>query len=140
MEITRGMYEGIIVPTALYGSETWILENKMKNRMDVAEMSCLGSMCRVTRRDRVKNEEIRRRCWLQRSLSGRGEAAVLRWFGHVERMEGERLVKKIYRAEVEGNRRRGRPRRRRMDGVKGCLSERGLSIPEAKECVKDRRE
>ena len=27
-----------------------------------------------------------------------------------------------------------------MDGVKGCLSERGLSIPEAEECVKDRRE
>ena len=38
------------------------------------------------------------------------------------------------------NRRRGRLRRRWMDGVKGCLSERGLSIPEAKECVKDRRE
>ena len=73
-------------------------------------------------------------------LSERGEAAVLRWFGHVERMEGERLVKKIYRAEAEGNRRRGRPRRRWMDGVKGCLSERGLSIPEAEECVKDRRE
>ena len=73
-------------------------------------------------------------------MSKRGEAAVLRWFGHVERMEGQRLVKKIYRAEVEGNRRRGRPRRRWMDGVNGCLSESGLSIPEAKECVKDRRE
>ena len=24
-----------------------------------------------------------------------------------------------------------------MDGVKGCLSERGLSIPEAKESIKD---
>ena len=35
------------------------------------------------------------RCGLQRSLSERGEAAVLRWFGHIERMEGERLVKKI---------------------------------------------
>ena len=57
-------------------------------------------MCGVTRRDRVRNEEIRRRCGLQRSLSERGEAAVLRWFGHVERMEGERLMKKIYRAEV----------------------------------------
>ena len=54
-------------------------------------------------------------------------------------MERERLVKKL-RAEVEGNRERGRPRRRWMDGVKGCLSDRGLSIPEAKECVKDRRE
>ena len=64
----------------------------------------------------------------------------MRWFGHVERLEGEILVKKIYEAEVEGNRRRGRPRRRWMDGVKGCLSERRLSIPEAKECVKDRRE
>ena len=51
---------------------------------------------------------------------------------HVERMEGERLVKKIYRAEVEGNRGRGRPRRRWMDGVKGCLRERGLIIPEVK--------
>ena len=48
-------------------------------------------------------------------------------------------MKKIYRAEVEGNRRRGRPRRRWMDGVKG-LSDRGLTVPEAKECVKDRRE
>ena len=27
-----------------------------------------------------------------------------------------------------------------MDGVKRCLSKRGLSIPEAEECVKDRRE
>ena len=94
----------------------------------------------LLRRDRVRNEEIRRRCGLQRSLSERGEASVLRWFGHVERMEGERLVKKIYRAEVEGNRARGRPRRRSMDGMKGCLSDRGLNIPEAKECVKDRRE
>ena len=46
----------------------------------------------------------------------------------------------LYQAEVEGNRKRGRPRRRWMDGVKGCLSERGLSIPEAEKCVKDRRE
>ena len=49
------------------------------------------------------------------------------------------MLKKIYRAEVEGNRGRGRPRRKRMDGVKGCLSDRGLSIPETKESVKDRR-
>ena len=26
------------------------------------------------------------------------------WFGHIERMEGERLMKKIYQAEMEGNR------------------------------------
>ena len=41
----RDMYEGIVVPTAMYGSEAWVLENKIKNRMDVAEMSCLRSIC-----------------------------------------------------------------------------------------------
>ena len=77
METKRGMYEGIVIPTALYGSEAWVLENKVKNRMDVAEMSCLKSTCGVTRRDGVRNEEIKRKCGLQRSLSERGEAAVL---------------------------------------------------------------
>ena len=57
-----------------------------------------------------------------------------------ERMEGGRLVKKIYRTVVEGNRERGRPKRRWMDGVKDCLNVRGITIQEAKECVKDRRE
>ena len=64
-----------------------------KNRMDVAELLCLRSMCGVTRRDKVRNKEIRRcACGLQRSLSERGKAAVLRWFGHIEIMEGERLA------------------------------------------------
>ena len=44
METKRGMYEGIVVPTAFYASEALVLENKVKNRMNVAEMSCLRSM------------------------------------------------------------------------------------------------
>ena len=58
-------------------------------------------------------------------MSEREEAAILRWFVHIERMEGARLVQKIYQAEVEGNRGRARQRRRSMDGVKGCLSDEG---------------
>ena len=49
MDTKKGMYEGIIVPTALYCSEAWVLENKVKNRMDVAEMSRLKTMCKITR-------------------------------------------------------------------------------------------
>ena len=36
METKRGMYEGIVVPTALYGSEAWVLETKVKSRMDAS--------------------------------------------------------------------------------------------------------
>ena len=136
METKRGMYEGIGVPTALHGNEAWVLETKIKNRMNVAEMSCLRSMCRVTKRDRVRNEEIRWRCGLQRSLSESGRAAILWWFGHVERMEEERLVKKIYQADVEGNGGEVDQGEGSLDGVKSCncLSDRRLNIPDAKEC------
>ena len=41
---------------------------------------------------------------------------------------------------MEGNRGEVDQRRRWMDGVKGCLSDRGLTIPGAKEYVEDRRE
>ena len=80
--LKRGMYEEIVVPTALYGIEAWVLEN----RVDAAEMSCLRNMYGVTKRDRVRNEEIRRKCGLQRNLNERWKAADLRWFGHIERM------------------------------------------------------
>ena len=37
-------------------------------------------------RDRIRNEEIRRRIGVQVGLSGGAESCVLIWFGHVERM------------------------------------------------------
>jgi len=33
------------------------------------------------------------------------------WFGHVDRMEEDRMPKKIFTQELEGTRRRGRPRK-----------------------------
>ena len=46
---------------------------------------------------------------------------MLKWFGHVERMGEERLVKRVYQANVEGNKGRGKPQRRWRDEVKGLL-------------------
>jgi hypothetical protein len=33
----------------------------------------------------------------------------IRWLGHLERMEEDRMTKKIFAEELEGTRRRGRP-------------------------------
>ena len=52
---------------------------------------------------------------------------VLKWFGHVEKMGMERLIKRVYRANVEGTRGRGRPQRRWKYEVKDLLLGRGLS-------------
>ena len=51
----------------------------------------------------------------------------LRWFGHVERMESDRLTKRVYESGVEGERVRGRPRMRLRGGIEGYLRERGVS-------------
>ena len=77
---------------------------------------------------------------------------MLRWFGHVERMEDERLTKKIYNAKACERRSRGRPRLTYEDQIKRVLSDgkikstrhrrkcmKGLmSVEEAKEICKSR--
>ncbi len=61
MSAKRGLYEGIVVPMALYGDETWNMGAAERKRLNVMEMRCLRSMCRVTRMDQMRNEEVRRR-------------------------------------------------------------------------------
>ena len=39
--------------------------------------------------DRVRNEEVRRRAGIEGELASRADQRVLRWFGHVERMNDE---------------------------------------------------
>ena len=43
------------------------------------------------------------------SVLERMERNVVNWFRHVETMGEERLVKRVYRATVGGNRESGRP-------------------------------
>merc|ERR1712237_41620 len=70
----------------------------------------------------------------------RMDQGVLRWFGHVERMEGERLVRRVYDSDARGMRGRGRPRKCRIDGTKEVMRRKGLVIQEARVCVQDRNE
>ena len=65
---------------------------------------------------------------------------VLRWFGHVERMENERLLKKVMNVKVDGRSARGRPRLGWMDGVKRALNDRRMDVREAREHARNRNE
>ena len=140
MDAKRRLYEGVVVPTALYGAETWNMSAVERKRLNVMEMRCLRSMCGVTRMDRIRNEEVRRRTGVVQEMAGRAEQRVLQWFGHMERMDEERLVKRIVGSEVRGVRTRGRPRMCWMDGVKRALDVRGLSVEQGRMIARDRNE
>lgn len=64
----------------------------------------------MTRFDRMRNVEVRRRTGVNCELAARVDRYVLRWSGHMERMEERRLVKKVMKAKVNGRGMRGRPR------------------------------
>ena len=61
----------MLVPTALYGAETWKVREADMSMLDVFEMRCLRSMVRVTRLDRMRNEEVRGQTEMERKLSER---------------------------------------------------------------------
>ena len=79
------LYEGVIVPTALYGEEAWAMRSAERRKVNFLEMKCLRCLVRLSRMDRVRNEEMSRRAGIERELARRADAdqSVLRWFGHV---------------------------------------------------------
>ena len=93
----------------------------------------------ASRMDKVRNEDVRRKAAIERELASRADQRVLRWFGHVERMDKYRMARRVLMAEVSVGRERGRPRLGWMDGVKVALGNRGMTMEAARQCTKDRK-
>ena len=104
------LYEEVIVPTALYGAEAWGMRSVERRKVNVLEIKCLRSLVGVSRIYRVRNEDVRRRAGIEMELASRADQRVLRWFGHVERMDDYqireqilyRMARRVLMAEVSG--------------------------------------
>ena len=101
-------------------------------------------MAGVSRLDRVRNEVVRARTGVRRELAARVDMNVSRWFGHEERMDNERLLKKVMNSKVDGSA-RGKPRPRLgwMDGVERALNDGRMDVRdvrEAREHARNRNE
>ena len=73
-----------------------------RRKANVREMKCLRSLVGVSRMDRVRNEEVRRRAGIEREFASRVDQRVLRWFGLVGRMDEYRMARRVLMAKVEG--------------------------------------
>ena len=65
-------------------------------------------------------------CDIKDSVVDRIGRAILRWFGHIERMNEEHLTRRIYVGNVEGKKMRGRPRKQWLQHVGDVMKERGI--------------
>ncbi|GBP89022.1 hypothetical protein EVAR_36617_1 [Eumeta japonica] len=87
----------------------------MKWRCDrcVVRVECLGKI------------DVQMRCGFKEGVVTRAERGILRWFGHLERMNEGRPTEQIYRARVcEGKVGKGRPTKSYADHI-GGVSKKG---------------
>lgn len=103
------MYKTIVQSILIYGSETWEMTNRDKQRISAVEMDFLRRSSRVSRLERVRNVVVRERIKKLDSTVDEIEKRRLVWFGHVHRMGDDRWPKKILHWRPLGRRKRGRP-------------------------------
>ena len=129
------VYKTVVRPAMMYGAETRAVKKAQEKKLDVAEMRMLRWMSGVTR---IRNERIRGTTKVG-EISKKVQKSRLKWYGHVLRREDEYVGKRVMAMEVPGERRRGRPKRRWLDGIRNDLSERELSRENAQDRAKWRR-
>ena len=125
------VYETLVLSLLLYNSETWALKEESKRRLLVFEMGCLRRIVGVSRRDRMRNTDIRRKAGVEEDIVQKITKRRLRYFGHVVRMPQSRFPNMAFYGQVHGQRSRGRPRMRWVDNIKKDCERIGISIYEA---------
>ena len=100
-------------------------------------MDDLRDLLCIRRMDKVSNAWIRQLCGVTKGVDEKIDESIFRWFGHVERMENNRIAKRGYVGECAGSRSFGSPRNRWMDTVKDYLKKRGLDVRQGRRMVHD---
>ena len=103
------LFNGTVMSILLYGSETWKGLKEVENRLRRFESNCLRKIMGIKWYDHVTEDEVRRRSG-QPSVIQKMKTHRWRYFGHVLRMNEERLPRQTLYWTPEGSRRRGRPK------------------------------
>ena len=78
------MYQSVIRPAMLYGMETVAMTEKQVGKMEVAELKMVRWALGVTRKNKIKNECVRKTAKIAK-LGDKLRGTRLRWYGNVMR-------------------------------------------------------
>jgi hypothetical protein len=127
-----------MIPTVAYGAEMCMMK-KEERALPILERKIL----RRIYAPKYENGEWKRRTNREIEEMSKGENIVkwikgqrIIWLGHLERMEEDRMPKKNFTQELEGAKRRGRPRKGWREEVERDLQV--LGVRRWRESVTDR--
>ena len=114
--------------------ESWTIKKTEHQKIDAFELWCWGKLLRVPWTARRSNQSILKEINPGISLEGMMLKLKLQYFGHLmQRVDS--LEKTLMLGGIEGRRRRGWQRMRRLDGITGSMY---MSLGELQELVMDR--
>ena len=94
-KLKRKVFNSCITQAYQYGLETMAMIEKQQERLQVGENNWVRRIAGVKRIDKRRMEELREEVGLKESFTKKLVMSRLRWAGHVERMEGVRLTKRV---------------------------------------------
>jgi hypothetical protein len=80
---------------------------------------------RISRKDKIRNNIIKEKMNVTRSLLDDVKTKQFQWYGHVQRMEEGRLPKGVLEWRPSGGRKRGRPKLTGRRGLEEGWQKRG---------------
>jgi hypothetical protein len=126
--------ETVIFPAVTYGSDSWMVRNKERKKIDAFELWMWRKILRVPWTEKRTNFSVLEEVKPKRSKEATILQLKLRYFGHVMQAEGS-LERDIMFGQVAGYRRQGKPRMRWLDSIKEAT---GLRLDVLKEAVQHR--
>ena len=130
-KVKGAVYKALVVPTLAYGSECWTLKKDDERKLHSLEMNCLRRMIGVSRRDRKQNTVVRERTNATESIIEEIRRRRLSWFGHISRMEIDRLPARALYCHVTGERSQGRQAKKWIKNVKEDFELRNIQFKDA---------
>ena len=128
------LVKAMVFPVVMYVYECWIVKKAECQRIDAFELWCWRRLLRLSWTARRSNQSILNEINPGISLEGLMLKLKLQYFGHLMRRV-DSLEKTLMLGGIEGRRRSGRPRLRRLDGITNLMD---ASLSELRELVMDR--
>ena len=106
----------MVFPVVMYGCENWTIKKAECRRINALELRFWRKLLRVPWTARRSNQSILKEISLGCSLEGLMLKLKRQYFGHLMQ-RADSFEKTLMLGKIEGRRRRGRQRKRWLDGV-----------------------